>query len=408
MPASADGASRTKGAHRALVVAVTVLSFSVLYAPQPLLPLFARRFGVSESTAALLITATLLPLSFAPLSYGYLLQRISPVRLLRIGVVCLGALELLFAVVDRFALLLGVRFLQGLLLPAVLTSLMTYIALAAPPARRSRDLAGYVAASIVGGYLGRLLSGLGAAYTDWRLVFVLLGTGLLLAAIPLGRLRPVRSTGAAEPPSLRLVREVLRDGGYIPLYVAVFAFFFVFASLLNFLPFRLEEIQPGSTELWSGLVYTGYVFGVVTALTSGRIARRLGGPARALTVGFGVFAGALACTLVADLWVLFGVLFAFCGAMFLMHAVATGEVNRGGGDRVGIVNGLYLVFYYSGGVLGSFLPGIAYERFGWTAFVAVLLAVAAVGWGAAATLLLRRVADDEEVEKPADTMMRIE
>jgi YNFM family putative membrane transporter len=404
VPASADAASGERGVHRALVVAVTVLAFSVLYAPQPLLPLFARRFGVSEPTAALLITATLLPLSFAPLSYGYLLQRVSPVRLLRIGVLCLGALELLFAAADRFPLLLAVRFLQGLLLPAVLTSLMTYIALAAPPERRSRDLAGYVGASIVGGYLGRLLSGLGAAYTDWRLVFVLLGAGLLLAAIPLGRLRPVQRAGAAEPPSPRLVLEVLREGGYTPLFVAVFAFFFVFASLLNFLPFRLEEIQPGAVELWRGLVYTGYLFGVITALTSGRIARRLGGSARALTVGFGVYAAALACTIVADLWVLFGVMFVFCGAMFLMHAVATGEANRGGGERTGIINGLYLVFYYSGGVLGSFLPGIAYERFGWTAFVGVLLAVAAVGWGAAASLLLRPAAGPSAV--PAETGTR--
>ena len=90
-----------------------------------------------------------------------------------------------------------------------------------------------------------------------------------------------------------------------------------------------------------------------------------------------------------DAWVLFGSLFAFCGAMFLMHAVATGLVNRGGGETAGIVNGLYLVFYYSGGALGSFVPGMVYQRFGWSAFVGVLLAMAAVGWAAAASLLAR-------------------
>src|SRR5690606_31614713 len=202
----------------------------------------ARRYGVAEPTAALLITATLLPLSVAPLSYGYLLQRVSPVRLLRIGVLSLGVLELLFPLADSFALLLGVRFLQGLLLPAVFTSLMTYLALAAPPERLARDLSGYVAASILGGYLGRLLAGLGAAYVDWRLVFGVVGVGLLLTVAPLRGLQVPERRATAEPPSPRLVLEVLREGGDARLYLMAFSFFFVFASLLNYLPFRLSEI----------------------------------------------------------------------------------------------------------------------------------------------------------------------
>ncbi|NJO07238.1 MAG: MFS transporter, partial [Chloroflexaceae bacterium] len=38
--------------------------------------LFVERFGISESDAALLITATMLPLAIAPLSYGYLLEAV--------------------------------------------------------------------------------------------------------------------------------------------------------------------------------------------------------------------------------------------------------------------------------------------------------------------------------------------
>src|SRR5690606_33101298 len=127
--------------------------------------------------------------------------------------------------------------------------------------------------------------------------------------------------------------------------------------------------------------------GIVTALGSGRIVARAGGPARALVGGFALYAAALGIALVPSPLALFGALFAFCGAMFLMHAVATALVNRGAGERAGIVNGLYLVFYYTGGTLGSFLPGLVYERLGWAAFVAVLLAMAGVGWSAAASLL---------------------
>ena len=49
------------------------------------------------------------------------------------------------------------------------------------------------------------------------------------------------------------------------------------------------------------------------------------------------------------------------------------------------------MFFYSGGVLGSFLPGIVYERYGWNALVAVLLGVATAGWGMSASLLTHPV-----------------
>src|SRR5690606_6997113 len=52
-------------------------SFTVLYAPQPLLPLLAAELGVGCPAASLLITVTLLPLSIAPVAYGFMLESVS-------------------------------------------------------------------------------------------------------------------------------------------------------------------------------------------------------------------------------------------------------------------------------------------------------------------------------------------
>jgi YNFM family putative membrane transporter len=43
-----------------------------------------------------------------------------------------------------------------------------------------------------------------------------------------------------------------------------------------------------------------------------------------------------------------------------------------------VVNGLYVAFYYGGGAVGSYLPGYVYKGFGWSGFVAVLIAVLVV------------------------------
>ncbi|NJO08176.1 MAG: MFS transporter, partial [Chloroflexaceae bacterium] len=62
----------------------------------------SERFGISESDAALLITATMLPLAIAPLSYGYLLEAVPAMRVLRWSLVGLAISELAFVLVDSF------------------------------------------------------------------------------------------------------------------------------------------------------------------------------------------------------------------------------------------------------------------------------------------------------------------
>ena len=84
--------------HISLIIA-TVLAYFVMYAPQPLLPMFSRNFSVTETDAALLMTATLLPLGIAPLSYGYLLESVSSLKLLRFSILVLS-LSPLFHISD--------------------------------------------------------------------------------------------------------------------------------------------------------------------------------------------------------------------------------------------------------------------------------------------------------------------
>lgn len=99
----------------ALTLAIMVLASSSCAAPRPLLPRLAEAFAVSESQTALLMTATLLPLGIAPIAYGAVLARATSRQVLLIGVGALGLVTLL----------LGLRLAQGLVLPAVLTAMMT-------------------------------------------------------------------------------------------------------------------------------------------------------------------------------------------------------------------------------------------------------------------------------------------
>ena len=142
-----------------IALAATVLSFCTLYAPQPILPLLSAEFGVSAADSALLVTFTLAPLGLAPIAYGYFLQAIPARTMLRLAVLLLIIDQLAFFAATAFWHLLALRFIQGLLLPAIFTALMTYCATMAPPGGVRRAMGLYIGATVLAGFLSRVMSG---------------------------------------------------------------------------------------------------------------------------------------------------------------------------------------------------------------------------------------------------------
>ena len=63
----------------------------------------------------------------------------------------------------------------------------------------------------------------------------------------------------------------------------------------------------------------------------------------------------------------------FAAGMFTLHSVLSAFLNHLETERKGLINGLYVSAYYTGGALGSYLPGFLYLGFGWSSFIAFLL-----------------------------------
>ncbi len=370
-----------------VLYAATICGISAIYAPQPLLPLLREAFGVSEATAALALTATMLPLGLAPLAYGLFLDAVPAKPLIGASLwllaLCAGAL----AFCQGFGPFLAVRVVQGLLVPALLTALMTYLATSASPANLRRVMAAYIAATVFGGFFGRFFSGLSAQFFGWRLPFV--GLGLALTACAAACLTlPPDARSAFAPMRLRSAPQVLRKPGFVSAYLVVGLLFFVFSGMLNLLPFRLAHLQGGYSPLRAGVMYSGYLMGILVSLSSHRLSKWLGGATRAVAVGAGVVIGAAGLFAVPSQLALFASVFVLCSGMFLSHSLAPGLLNGAESAHKGLVNGLYISFYYSGGALGTYLPGLVLERFGFGA-AAALLMVAAVA-ALAVALGLRR------------------
>ncbi len=365
------------GSSRLAVLLATVLAVTALYAPQPLLPMLARDLDTTESAVALLITVTMVPLALAPIVYGFLLESFPARRVLVIACTLLGLTWFGLALGPEYRVFLVIRFLQGLLIPAIFTGLMTYVAATARPGGLSRAMAVYVATTVFGGFVGRALVGLLADVGGWQIAFTVLGALLLVAAFRLTRLRDggEASFVRAHP---RVILEVLRVPGLWRWYLTIFCAFFTFASVLNYLPFRTIRLDEDASATVIALIYAGYLMGLVVSLLAGRIVREVGGEVRTVLAGLYALALGTALFLVPSLPVMILNMFLFAGAMFLIHSVIPGRINRVAAGRRGVVNGLYIAAYYGGGSAGSYLPGLVLHHLGWGAYIASLLLVLAI------------------------------
>lgn len=361
------------------LLTAAALNIFVLYAPQPLLPLFADLYGLSEAAAGLLMTVTMLPLALAPLSYGYLLGFIRPIQVLRFSLLLLAVMTWMTGLTESFNQLLVVRFLQGLIIPASLTAVMAFLANSVEEGGSLQTaMSLYVTATISGGFVGRLLAGMSTDFVDWRIFFFVL-SGLLAACFFM--IKPdetrrgveVRATEVADDSTWLMVRSC------IPVYLAIFCLFFVFCGTLNYLPFRTVELAGTRSGFLTGIMYCGYITGIVTSLAAGKIVQRAGSDVVVMIVGNILFLVFLTAMLLPSTVILFILIFPFCGAMFLVHSIASAAVNRRAGKRSGLASGLYVSSYYGGGILGSYLPGLVFEHSGWGAMVTSLVVFGSAG-----------------------------
>ncbi|AGW12867.1 MFS transporter [Megalodesulfovibrio gigas] len=371
---------RSFGFDKTAPVVIAIATFSAMHCPQPLLPLLQQAFDVEKTTVSLVTTATLLPLGLAPLFYGLLLRAFPAHRLLVWGSGLLMAATLALSMAPDFPLLLGLRVVQGLLAPAVLTSLMTL----AGATMRERQAAGmlsehsigramavYVAATIFGGFFGRFLAGTVASVWGWR--WGLGAVSLLTVAAWLMALGIPRSRGGSFARlELSALAEVLRKPGFLPFFCFIFVEFFIFTALLNLLPFRIAEIGAGSSPFRVAVLYVGYLIGILISLAAPWTVLRLGGEARTVRLGALVLLLCVPLFLATTYGLTFVAVLVLCIGMFQVHSVLPGWLNELGSQQRSVVNGLYLSFYYVGGAAGSALPAVLYRHSSWAWTMAAL------------------------------------
>ncbi|WP_167858600.1 MFS transporter [Methylobacterium nonmethylotrophicum] len=350
-----------------------------LYACQPILPDLQRAFGVSPARAALTVTATAAAVALVAPVAGAVSDAAGRKPTIVAALALIALPSLACALAPSLDVLICLRFLQGLFMPAAFAACLAYASEEWPPALRGRATTLYVTANITGGFLGRVIGGLAAEWGDWHAAFLVLGLANLLAALAVAMLLP-RSRGAPAATgfgtAVAAMPRHLGNPALLSAFAVGFAVLFCLAGVFTYVNYHLAAAPFGLSAGELSWLFGTYLVGLLILPVSGRWIDRFG-PRRAILLAIAGSALGGGLTLAPTLWVIVPALVLVCLGAFVCQAAATAFVGRGAAHHRSAAAGLYLGFYYAGGAAGAFLPGFAYARLGWPGVVAVVLAVEA-------------------------------
>jgi MFS family permease len=370
---------------------VVALGYGVV---SPVLPQYARNFGVSISAATFVITAfSLMRLIFAPAS-GLFVQKIGERRVYVSGLLIVAVSTGACAFAQTYWQLLLFRSLGGFGSAMFTVSSLGLMIRISPPDARGR-VAGlfsgaFLVGSVGGPVLGSLTAGLGLAAP-----FAIYGVALLLAAaVVFVNLRhsplvaPVEE--AEEPVTLRIA---LRNRAFRSALFSNFAMgWSVFGLRIALVPLFVTEVLHRGPRV-AGLALATFAVGNVAAvIPSGHLSDRVG-RRTLLIVGLSVSGVATIAVGLASSLTLFlaGALVAGAGMFTSPQQAAVADII-GSKARGGTAVATYQMMADFGAIVGSLAVGeIAQHLTFGAAFVISggILLVAAVGWVLAPETRLR-------------------
>ncbi len=354
-----------------------VCTFLNVYCTQPLLPLLRHLFNASELQVSLTVSATILGVAMAAPFTGMLAERRGRKKVIVPSLFLLTAPTALAATSTNLPQLVFWRFAQGVFVPGVIAVMLAYINEEWEGRGVGRAMSSYVTGTVIGGFLGRFLTGVVATHVNWRASFAiiaalnLLGSILVRAWLPLAKkfvkAEHMRQAFSDMRQHLRNPRLLANFGmGSMVLFSLVgcftYANFYLAAP-----PFRLNAAELGS-------IFFVYLLGVVITPQSGRLLDRFGFR-RVATIYCTMMIAGLLLTLTQSLALVITGLAIFSSGVFVAQAAASVQTGTIAGRARSSAAGLYVTFYYLGGSIGATATDFFWQWRKWPGCVALLGAI---------------------------------
>jgi predicted MFS family arabinose efflux permease len=368
-------------------------AFVNLYAPQSILPMLAGEFGATASEVSTIITVSTLAVALTAPFTGAVADVLGRKRVIVAAMFMLAIPTVMAGLSDSLSALIYWRAAQGLVLPAIFAVTVAYIGDEWPHQEATTAAGIYSSGSSIGGFTGRLFTGLLADLIGWRAgFFALAGIAVVCATVVAFILPPerkfVRSEGLLA--STRQMLAHFRNGQLLATYAVGFGVLFNFILTFTYVSFHLAAAPYNLSASWLGALFVVYLTGSVLAPWTGWAVGRFGRRRFVVRV-IALWAVGIALTLAPSLPLIIAGLAISAGCGLICQAVSTGYVTITAKTGRSSAVGLYVSSFYVGGSFGAALGGIAWTYGAWPACVALVVAMLLVMAGIVYFAWARRV-----------------
>ncbi|RVT96622.1 MFS transporter [Rhodovarius crocodyli] len=358
-------------------------TFTLLYAAQPILPVFSREFGISASYASLAISLPSIALAIGTLIASSLSEALGRKPLMLGAVFISAGLTLASAFAPNWESFLVLRTLQGLALSGLPAAAMAYLAEEVHPRSIGLAMGMYISGNALGGMAGRVGSGMLGDVVSWHVSMGAMGVlGLVSAVVFWRALRPSRHF-RPRPLNLRALaqgfEQHLREPGLRVLFLQGLLLMGSFVTIYNYIGYRLISLEASPVMI--GLVYTTYIVGIAASTLIGSLGDKLG-RARLFWMTIGVIILGLIISLHHSLLGAVLGLAVITLGFFGAHSMASAWVGRRALKAKSQASSLYVFCTYGGASLMGWIGGMMLEHWGWEGVVGLVggcMAVALVG-----------------------------
>ena len=357
-------------------------TFALLYCVQPLLPVFAREFGLSAAESSLSLSVTTGLLAPAMIVAGALSEARGRTPLMIASLAASAVLTILSAFATRWHVLLAFRAIAGITFAGLPAISMAYLSEEVHPNSIGFAMGLAIGGNGLGGMMGRLITSFITDLWSWRVALGAIGLLGIAATVITWRTMPRSRHFVARPlrarPLMLTFWEQLRDPALVGLYAAGFLLMGAFVTTYNYATYHLLSPAYRLSQSAAGSIFVVYLVGIFASAWIGSLADRVG-RGRMLVVMAAIMLAGVALTALAPLvMVIVGiavVTFGFFGG----HTVASSWIGLRARHAKAQASGLYFFFYYMGSSVAGAVGGIFWDKAGWpgvAGFVAILVAIA--------------------------------
>ncbi|WP_419758118.1 MFS transporter [Acidisoma sp.] len=344
-------------------------TFALLYSIQPLLPVFSRQFHVTAAGASLSLSLTTGLMAVCMLMASTVSESVGRKPVMVVSVLASSVLMILSALVPQWWQFLVLRALMGVTLSGLPAVAMAYVAEEIDPRHTGLSMGLYIGGNALGGMSGRLLIGVLADHTGWRVALLVIGVASTVGNLIFWRILPPSRNFRSRSFSLETLTSAfvghLRDSALLMLFAEGFLLMGGFVAIYNYLGYRLLAPPFDLNQAEVGLIFSAYLVGIFSSAWMGNLGNRLG-RRHVLWVGFLIMLAGTALTETRSvILIILGVVvvtFGFFGA----HSIASGWVSARARHAKAQASSLYLFFYYLGSSVVGTTGGVFMQHYGWT------------------------------------------